>query len=419
VLLRRQLRAAVVGVLCTALPSLASDPADTPRLVWHAETADGRVVASRDADEPVNPASVVKLATTLWALERLGPDYRYATVFAARGEIDEATGVLDGDLLVLGMGDPDFHVENGFLVADALNRLGLREVRGTLRLERFWIGWEGGQEGRERDAGKRRALMTGRLMRAFDPDRWDEATWRDVGAFLERRGETDRPWFPRIKVHGTAGLRPEAGTRPLLTHRANPLRTTLKRLNAYSNNDIERLAALLGPAEDLTSFFAERAGAEETAPSFATLSGLGQNRASPRQMVHLVRDLATTCERLDLRLEDVLPKPGCDPGTLKHFPKLQQGGVSRAVTAKTGTLLSTDGGVSVLAGRVETAKGPVHFAVAAPRNGAAVDRARRAKEAWLIELIEREGGPAPGSCGAPVVFSDHDAKVEVAPGRPQ
>jgi len=117
--------------------------------VWYAEGPGDRQFSSTDKDIPLNPASIVKVATSLWALETLGPAHRFETTFAVRGSLDRATGVLDGDLLVSGTGDPDFHVENAYLVARALNDLGIRQITGSLLVdELFWIGWEGGAEGR-------------------------------------------------------------------------------------------------------------------------------------------------------------------------------------------------------------------------------------------------------------------------------
>ena len=57
----------------------AAEPAPSAfsGLVWHVETEAGAEVDGRLSDEPINPASVTKAATTLWALERLGPDHRF------------------------------------------------------------------------------------------------------------------------------------------------------------------------------------------------------------------------------------------------------------------------------------------------------------------------------------------------------
>jgi D-alanyl-D-alanine carboxypeptidase/D-alanyl-D-alanine-endopeptidase (penicillin-binding protein 4) len=57
-----------------------------------------------DAERLVVPASNMKIVTGSVALETLGPDYRYRTAVAATGDV--RGGVLSGDLVVLGSGDP-------------------------------------------------------------------------------------------------------------------------------------------------------------------------------------------------------------------------------------------------------------------------------------------------------------------------
>src|SRR5687768_2405140 len=61
------------------------------------ETIGGEVLLSQNPDQPYNPASVVKIATSATAIERLGVDYRYPTSFYASGGLDELTGELVGD----------------------------------------------------------------------------------------------------------------------------------------------------------------------------------------------------------------------------------------------------------------------------------------------------------------------------------
>src|SRR6185436_9441660 len=46
---------------------------------------DGKPFAQHNADVTFNPASVMKLATSLMALDKLGPDYRYRTNILADG----------------------------------------------------------------------------------------------------------------------------------------------------------------------------------------------------------------------------------------------------------------------------------------------------------------------------------------------
>ena len=403
------IRIAALATLAVASFTVSVAAETTVPLVWHVESDAGDELDSRDADTPINPASVVKLATTLWALEELGPDHRFVCRFAIRGTLDEASGVLDGDLLVEATADPDFHVENAYLVARALNAAGLGTVRGRLLVDdRFWIGWEGGSESKTR-SGKREVTMATRLRDALDPARWDRRTQRLIREFRSRAGiEGERP---AIVVEGAAGDRSgPLDARVLVEHRSNPLRRVLKRFNAYSNNDIERLGESLGTPSDLAGRLRGRWDATPSTLSLETLSGLGSNRMTARQVVRLLRELDATCDRLDLRIEDLLPSNGCDPGTLKHFPQLSSGDTATLV-AKTGTLIRTDGGVAVLAGVVRTAEGRCFFCVVAPSSGKKLAQAREAEERWVLELIRRQGGASPGKCGDGVTYSDDDAQV--------
>jgi len=64
----------------------------------------GKEVFAEAADGLFEIASNAKLFTTAAALERLGPDYRFRTRIVANGAV--VGGVLSGDLLVIGGGDP-------------------------------------------------------------------------------------------------------------------------------------------------------------------------------------------------------------------------------------------------------------------------------------------------------------------------
>ncbi|WHZ10077.1 MAG: D-alanyl-D-alanine carboxypeptidase [Burkholderiaceae bacterium] len=85
------------------------------------------------ARAPMNPASVMKLVTTDAALDRLGPDFTWKTRFYADGRLEN--GVLDGNLVIRGGGDPKWVIER--ITADFQNliALGLHEVRGDIVLD--------------------------------------------------------------------------------------------------------------------------------------------------------------------------------------------------------------------------------------------------------------------------------------------
>lgn len=93
-----------------------------------AELASGRVLEQAGADQLMPPASVEKAITSLFALEKLGPDYRFSTKVMAVGVV--SGGTLEGDLVLAGGGDPTLDSDSlGDLVA-ALAATGLRQVTG-------------------------------------------------------------------------------------------------------------------------------------------------------------------------------------------------------------------------------------------------------------------------------------------------
>jgi D-alanyl-D-alanine carboxypeptidase len=403
----------IPGVQARPRPARHHRHDTTPRLVWHVETADGTTVASHDADEELNPASVVKVATSLWAIEQLGPDFRFETRVYARGTIDAARGVLSGDLIVQGAGDPDFQPENAFMVAEELNRLGIREVRGALIVNRkFWIGWENGSEGRNRNAQQRALTMAERLRKALDPRRWRGALRRAWSEFAAARGlAAGHP--PRVVIVHGVGVDGESDPgEMLLVHRSEPLATALRRFNCFSNNDIERIGAAIGPAEELAGLVAVRCDAPAGTVRLQTTSGLGENRLTPRLIVRLLREFRETCQRHGLGVENVLPVAGCDPGTVSEFfPLLATGPDATSVVAKTGTLTNTDGGIVVLAGFAKTADGELAFCVSAPHAGRRLHLARQREERFVLDLIARHGGPRPRSCAPPLPGPDTGASV--------
>ena len=84
-------------------------------------------------DVPRNPASVVKLLTTLVALDLLGPAYQWETEIYALGEV--VNGHLDGDLLIKGSGDPFLVTEQMWQMLRQLRRSGLRDISGDLLID--------------------------------------------------------------------------------------------------------------------------------------------------------------------------------------------------------------------------------------------------------------------------------------------
>jgi len=403
---------AVATLLTAPVGTAAAN--DSDRLLFHAETLDGRVLASRGADEVFNPASVVKVATSLWALERLGPDHRYRTVIGVDGNWDRRTGILQGELVVQGWGDPDFQVENAFLIARKLNRLGLFRVEGRMRIDgTFWIGWENGVARRVLNPRDRVELMGRRLRSALDPRRWDASTRAAWGSFCERHG-WDPADPPRIEITGS--IRPGAPPdwKPVVVHRSNPLSTLLRRFNVYSNNDIVRVAENLGGPEALEAYLEQRLELESAAVELETASGEKRNRVTARITISLLRAFRQALDDMGLSPGEVLPVIGCDPGSSdRKFPELAAPERAGSVVVKTGTLINTDGGVAVFSGFFSTpGKEEVLFCVASPESGWQEPHWRTLQQAWLLDLISEVGGAVQHPCGPDFPLSDTFAEVE-------
>ena len=140
-------RIAVHLLLCLSLPATATGelPAPLPRLLAESgippegislevhRIGDAAPLATLNAERPRNPASVIKLVTTLAGLELLGAAYTWRTDYHLDGALRD--GRLAGDLVMRGGGDPWLVTERFWRQLHALRDRGLREISGDLVLD--------------------------------------------------------------------------------------------------------------------------------------------------------------------------------------------------------------------------------------------------------------------------------------------
>lgn len=114
----------------------ASIPAEAVGAIVEPVDAGAPVVANQ-AGVAMNPASVMKLVTSFAALDLLGPAFRFHTDFLANAPIED--GVLQGDLVIRGGGDPKLTYERLWQALHQLRSRGLREIRGDIVIDRAYF----------------------------------------------------------------------------------------------------------------------------------------------------------------------------------------------------------------------------------------------------------------------------------------
>ncbi len=105
----------------------------------------GRMIVGLNEDEPLLPASAIKVATGSALWNTFGPDYHFTTRLMARGDLSP-DGVLNGDLFLVGDGDPSLMSELAIdwkvrpprptlsmgTIAEAIKKAGIKSITGSV-----------------------------------------------------------------------------------------------------------------------------------------------------------------------------------------------------------------------------------------------------------------------------------------------
>jgi D-alanyl-D-alanine carboxypeptidase len=368
-------------------PSPSPSPSESVRPLYGlqgvlVETLDGQIVSSQNENEQFNPASTMKLATALVALRTLGPEHRFATAIWTDGQLDKATGVINGNLYVSGR-DPSFHYEHAILIARDLNSLGIKQVTGDLIVAPgFTMNFNSSAT---RSGEQFYDTLDSTLRQAAAVRAWNyERTLLNDKASLEK--------MPSVAVMGAVDVGPVSpSAKLLLTQKSSKLVDILKVLLCYSNNFMaDRIGDTLGGPQAVRERLTAALGLAPDDLKISALSGLGVNRISPRTMMKVYRALLGELQKHGLQPSAIMPVAGIDPGTLEdRFTGMPWRG---SVIAKTGTLLRTDGGASSLVGQMRTANGETLLFVIMNQRGS-VSRFRENQD-YLVMLVQNSrGGP--------------------------
>jgi D-alanyl-D-alanine carboxypeptidase/D-alanyl-D-alanine-endopeptidase (penicillin-binding protein 4) len=322
--------------------------------------APGRVIASHNADKLFNPASIIKLTTSLVALRKLGPDYRFEVKVYADGTLNDR-GVFQGQLYVMG-GAPTFGDAAANLIAKELRDMGVKRVEGTVNVSPdFCFNFSNSPE---------------------------ESATRLVKSL-----KLDNPQ-PKVAVTDAP-----AGDL-LLVFYSHPLREILLYMNAHSSNfTAERIGNLIGGANGVEQFLRDELKLPSEELSLSTVSGREQNRMTAHGIMMVVRALVDEAKRQGLRPVDILPIADEDNGTLRR--RFTNTTLEGAVLGKTGTLTpDVDGGIVSLAGIIYT-KDAGELAFVMLDQGDRLAENRETEDKLLEEIVNTRATPQPISIETP------------------
>ncbi|MEH2070253.1 MAG: D-alanyl-D-alanine carboxypeptidase [Nostoc sp.] len=299
------------------------------------------LMANHQGTTALPAASLTKIATSLVALKTWGPDHQFDTLVSITGPV--VNGVVQGDLVITGGGDPMFVWEEAIALGNTLNQMGIKQVKGNLVITgNFAMNFQ------------RQPMLAGLILKQT----LNSATWGRPAVYIYSIMPKGTP-KPKVVIAGAVKFEAQPNPRQtlLVRHRSLPLKQLLKEMNVYSNNDMaEMLAQSVGGASVVQSTAAYLAKVPQSEIQLINGSGLGpENRISPRAVCSMLMAIQGEANAYQLNLADLFPMSGFDRrGTLhaRHIPS--------ATVIKTGTLRD----VSALAGVMPTRdRGLVWFAI--------------------------------------------------------
>lgn len=311
---------------------------------------------------PQSAASLTKIATSLAALETYGSDYQFETLIKHTGRIEE--GVLKGNLIIEGGGDPFFVWEEAIALSNRLNELGIQTVTGDLIVTgEFFMNY---QDNRQTSAQL--------LAQGLNSQRWSKEAQEQYQTLPDGTPRPQVEFLGAVREQRNAEF-PEATL--LVQHQSLPLTQILQQMNIYSNNKLaELIVAAVGGVETVEALVIEATGVAPAEVQLINGSGLGvANRLSPRAVSQMLRRIDQKLNAQGGSLGEILPVTGIEVGTVRDRA------IATGIPVKTGSLWN----VSALAGVMNTERhGKVYFAIL-NQNGN-LDTFRRQQDQLLQSL---------------------------------
>ena len=304
------------------------------------------------ADTKLVPASNEKLFTTATALLRYGAATTLPTTLRVKTGVvlDPVTGVLPGDIFLVGGGDPTLNDAGLTRLVTLLRKAGVKQIAGGVRADESFLdqrrgsfdsrfkvdsdlsgqlsglSYDHGRSGSAKQAGKRL-----------------ESLLKAQGITVGSSAKTGRLGGQGVTVATVAS--PDIGALAELTNVPSEnfyAEMLTKALGAHYGSGGTTAAGLAVARTQLAAFGIH--------PKMVDGSGLSRvDRTTPRQLVNLL-DKAQELPEIAAPFANSLPRFGLE-GTLKK--RLRKTAASKRCAAKTGTLI----GVSALSGYCTTTGG--------------------------------------------------------------
>lgn len=99
---------------------------------------------THNAESGLNPASVMKLITTNAALDLLTPAYRWKTEIYRDGDV--VNGILNGNLIIKGYGDPSFRAQDFWRLLMRVQQAGIHQINGDLIVDKSLFAEKSGDQ---------------------------------------------------------------------------------------------------------------------------------------------------------------------------------------------------------------------------------------------------------------------------------
>ena len=194
--------------------------------IWDIQS--GKLIEGWKETQTLAPASTTKALTTYALMKVWKPNYTVPT--EVWGDLQD--GVVKGDLVLKGAGDPLMTDEQIWMIAESLKKLGVTKVTGRIVADQsFFDGqlYGNGWEDTTRDTWPTLAALSVDFNRAGEGAPYTT----DPTAFAE---ETFTRIFSGDGIPVEGGKAAGAAPKLLLTHDSPPLRMLIGDINKFSNN---------------------------------------------------------------------------------------------------------------------------------------------------------------------------------------